>query len=95
MEKPVISQQMLAALHKYFSGQINTRDAAKEAGLAGPNRFLDHLRDAYKLGYVTIRNPINHELSNKIRLYHPNQQMLTRQKFPCQQRQSPHLMMYL
>lgn len=62
-----ITEGFLRALDHYFSGDIKSRDAAKEAGLSSPNKFLDILKEAYRRGYVVIRSPINQSLCDKFR----------------------------
>jgi len=67
MPDHVITDAFLKALDRYFSGEINTREAAKEAGLSGPNRFLGILKEAYRRGYVSILSPIDPRLCEKFR----------------------------
>jgi DNA-binding transcriptional regulator LsrR (DeoR family) len=68
MQDHVITEGFLKALDRYFSGEAeNAREAAKEAGLSGPNRFLEILKEAYRRGYVTIRSPVDPRLCEKFR----------------------------
>ncbi len=41
MPEREITESYLQALERYFAGEVNAREAAKEAGLGGPNRFLE------------------------------------------------------
>jgi DNA-binding transcriptional regulator LsrR (DeoR family) len=67
MPDHVITERFLKALDRYFSGDVNAREAAREADLRGPNRFLALLKEAYRRGYVTIRSPIDHHLCERFR----------------------------
>jgi DNA-binding transcriptional regulator LsrR (DeoR family) len=62
-----ITEGFLRALGRYFAGELNAREAAREAGLSGPNRFLEILKEAYRRGYVTIRSPIDSRLCERFR----------------------------
>jgi len=67
MPEHEITERFLKALGRYFNGEINARDGAKEAGLSGPNKFLEILKEAYGRGYVTIRSPIDQRLCDRFR----------------------------
>ncbi len=67
MPEHEITESFLKALERYFAGEVNTREAAKEADLSGPNRFLEILKEAYKRNYIIIRSPIDQLLCNKFR----------------------------
>lgn len=62
-----ITEDFLKALDRYFAGEINAREGAKEASLSGPSRFLEILKEAYRKGYVTIRSPMNQQKRDKFR----------------------------
>jgi hypothetical protein len=62
-----ITEGFLRSLGRYFAGEINARVAAQEAGLSGPNRFLEVLKEAYRRDYVTIRSPIDSRLCDRFR----------------------------
>ncbi|MBN2019718.1 MAG: hypothetical protein JW749_05780 [Sedimentisphaerales bacterium] len=67
MAEHVITEKFLKALERYFAGEVNTRDAAKEADLSGPNKFLEILKEAYRQNYIIIRSPIDELLCNRFR----------------------------
>ncbi|MFX0204166.1 MAG: sugar-binding domain-containing protein [Candidatus Hodarchaeota archaeon] len=67
MPEHEITESFLKALDRYFAGEINSRDGAKEAGLSGPNKFLEILKEAYRRGYVMIRSPVDQQLCDKFR----------------------------
>ena len=67
MSEHEITESFLKALSRYFNGEINAREGAKEAGLSGPNRFLEILKEAYRRDYVTIRSPIDQRQCQRFR----------------------------
>jgi len=69
MPEHEITEGFLKALDRYFAGEINAREGAKEAGLSGPNKFLEILKEAYRKGYVMIRSPVDQQLCDKFRAW--------------------------
>lgn len=67
MPEHEITEGFLKALDRYFAGEINSREAAKEAGLSGPNRFLSILKEAYQRNYIIIRSPLYQQLCDGFR----------------------------
>jgi DNA-binding transcriptional regulator LsrR (DeoR family) len=67
MSEHEITESFLKALERYFAGEVNARDAAKEADLSGPNKFLEVLKDAYKQNYIVIRSPLDQPLCDRFR----------------------------